>query len=165
MNAQEINTTAKELVERHNEGKSFKNKKEGAGWSQGAWVGVGYDRENEVDVRDINKIVKRAVKIAHPDVKLSARKDHGGYHHAITVEILECDTHIRECKYTEQDKADNQPPHAREYTEKGKAVTDLIENVLAYFNKDNCDSMTDYFEVGFYSNVTYSSNLGKEIIV
>ena len=163
MNAQEINTIAKELVERHNEGKSFKNQKEGAGWNQGAWVGIGY--ELNVDVTDINKIVKRVVKIAHPDVKLSARKDHGGYHHAITVEILECDTHIRECKYTEQDKADNQPPHAREYTEKGRAVTDLIVNVLAYFNKYNCDSMTDHFEVGFYSSVTHTSNLEKEIIV
>ena len=46
MNAKEINTIAKELVERNKEGRSFKNKKEGAGWSQGAWVGVGYDREN-----------------------------------------------------------------------------------------------------------------------
>ena len=165
MDKNQINTVVKELVRMHKAGEEFNTKKEGAGWNPGAWEGVGHDRENRVNVTDINKIVKKVVKNVYPDVKLSARKDHGGYHDAITVEVVECDTHIIKYTYTEEEKSGNWPPHAREYTEKGKAVMGLIKNVLAYFNKNNSDSMTDYFEVGFYSYITHASNLGKDIVI
>ena len=49
------------------------------------------------------------------------------------------------------------------YSDEATMLRDYIEKVISSYNYNDSDSMTDYFNVNFYSNVTYCWQMERDL--
>ena len=150
-------------------------------YTQGGWRGCGYD--SSIGVTEIAKVIKTVVKEKYPKVKLSviSSKYSGGQ--SLDINLMEAPFDVfnqpdasklsgRDLTWGVEDamkrwgyaidKGNHGVNHYyidNDYyiTDDAKDLFNLIHEVCKYFNRDDSDSMTDYFDTNFY----YSFGIGK----
>lgn len=151
------------------------------GYTQHAWRGMGCDYS--IDLCDIAKVIRLAVKQQFPGVKISARTSKYSMGQSLDVNLMESTFQVfatpdtsklrgRDLTWGEQDAMDRwnriiESGHmgVNHYyidediylTDEAKKFFKFINEICRYFNYDDSDAMTDYFSTNFY----YSLGIGR----
>ena len=119
------------------------------------WKGNGVhhlDGDNGLQLKHIGTIIKAVVKRKKLDVKLSITTSHYSMGRSITV-LIKNDTTVGNDGLKRIYNVGTDNPLL---TDKGREVVVLIKHILAYFNYDSSDSMTDYYRVNYADRVAFS---------
>lgn len=126
------------------------------------WKGAKYVAHR--DIKDIAKDVRADIKKALPELKTSVKIDRYTGGQALTVKILASPEPLKNPAYDSDFKwgvrcgritswpaSDN---IKLEYlTDRGQVVEEQLESIINAYNRDDSDSMTDYFDRAFYEHV------------
>lgn len=150
-------------------------------YSQNGWRGNGYD--SSTDLCDIAKVIKLAVKQQFPKVKISARTSKYSGGQSLNVDLMEAPFAVfnqpdaaklrgKDLTWGETDAMNrwhniiHSGRHGVNHyylnediylTDEAKQVFKLINEICRFFNRDDSDAMTDYFDTNFY----YSLGIGQ----
>lgn len=118
----------------------------------GKWYGAEYD--GSMDVKDIAKLVRKALKAELPGFKFSVNIDRFSGGEAIRVGLVEVPAGFNMAVYSEDAAAmygeSRAVVYSPELVELLKAAKDIVER----WNYDDSNSMVDYFSVNYYSSVS-----------
>lgn len=153
-----IDSMANEVIHRDKNNLPFTEGEKATQCYQRGWHGLGEhyrDYGRRLANKDIGKIVRVVVKNLYPDVKLGVNTR--GYD-SVNVEILEAKDNLLKPEFRgdENNYSYNlRYNDGKEYlTDRGMAILRIIQKTMRYFNHDRSESMTDYFDVGFYGDVS-----------
>jgi hypothetical protein len=119
-------------------------------------TGEHYTPGRYVDVRDIAKEIRQAIKAEHPEVKVSVRIERFAGGQAINIRIKEVaregfELWERRCRWGNGTDMDwFHTPAAKELQEQLTALGNR-------WNRQNIDTMSDYFDVRYYLSVTFEA--------
>lgn len=109
-------------------------------------VGAKYEMTEDLDIKEIAKLVRADLKTKFPGVKASVRIERYSMGQAINVDIL----------------SGLQPLHQTEPPKRpsvyGAQLRGQIAELLDEYNYDNSDMMEDYYDVRFASRVSLVRN-------
>jgi hypothetical protein len=103
-------------------------------------VGSKYEEVKGMDIKDIAKLIRADLKRELPELKTSVRIERYSMGRS-------CNVHVTMDKY---------PTH-----EEQDPIRTTIRKITDQYNYDNSDPMTDYFNVSFYSNVSFHTKETK----
>lgn len=135
--------------------------------------GSNYGTTQRLDIADIAKMVradikaaKKAGKLPKKGLKTSVRigRYSGGQSLDITVktvpfQVLNPEWLVWEA--SDEGQYGCGPAGLDRYTSKAQKTLDLLKGILQSYNRDNSDSMSDYFDVRFYGDVRFDSDLTR----
>lgn len=129
-------------------------------YGQGSYVGTRYERSRSVaeTARQVRSRLKdlTASGWLPPGLKYSVRTRRGGWSSMLHVTVQGLgDERI----YAPHDET---APYSRRYTDEAEELRRRVTDVVDDFNADRSDSMTDYFDVDFYSRVDLETDSDKE---
>ena len=120
--------------------------------------------DGSMDVKDIAKLVRADIKSmikagGLPKGKYSVKIERFAGGQSLDIEIKEIDCQIVDLEYFLYPET-NQWNHF--YTKEAQAFETMLKAIVWQYNHDGSDSMTDYFDVNFYSNVRYDCDLRRQ---
>jgi hypothetical protein len=115
-----------------------------------------YDRD--LDVKEIAKRMRQAIKAELPGVKVSVKiqRYSGGASIDVWVKEMPCDCQPiipRQQWHEERDRTGILRPWRENYKPEMAAAMDKIKEIHGRWNRDNSDTMVDYFDVNYYGSV------------
>lgn len=123
----------------------------------------GRNYDGDRDVKDDAKLIRKEIKDlqrrdgAGPDglpadlkVGVRIRRFSGGQSIDITV---------RECSFVIERPKSTGPERLERYTDEAQRVVKILNGILASYNHDGSDTMSDYFDVKFYGHATFDWRL------
>lgn len=150
-------------------------------YSQNGWKGIGYD--SSIGICEIAKVIRTAVKQKYPNVKISATTSKYSGGQSLSVNLMsapfevfatpdasklrgadltwgEADAMQRWTSTIESGHFGVNHYYLNEsiyLTDEAKDFFKFINDICRFFNRDDSDAMTDYFDTNFY----YSLGIGK----
>ena len=109
-----------------------------------------YDRN--LSIKEIAKLMRAALKAEIPGVKFSVRKRSSTYSWAIDVEIVAAPFPLRIVPAPSSELQG----FVNYWTPEALALQQQAQEIHDRWNYDNCDSMTDYFDVNYYGRVSFA---------
>lgn len=107
------------------------------------------------NIKDIAKLVRKDLKETFgKDFKFSVTISHYSMGQSLNISIL---TSPR--NYLNPIRVKDTNSDESIYIKEGFEVLDKVESIVNQFNYDNSDSMTNYFDVNFYSNIIFDYDL------
>lgn len=121
--------------------------------------GARYDATRNLSLKEVAKRIRQDIKqmikagTIPSGTKVSIRMD--GYNALrVSITALPADLKVYNPEYVQATKNFNQPPEwdlrCDRYTKKMQAIIDALDENTRSYNRDNSDSMVDYFDVRFY---------------
>ena len=117
-----------------------------------------YQQTKEISTKEIAKIIRKELKSEiFEDFKFSIRSD---YNH-IRIEIIAVPNGfaLHNPNYMIAYETGSCTMGISRFTDNAAALLDIIEKMLKKYNFSDCDGGIDYFNVKFYSNVSYDYSL------
>ena len=111
----------------------------------------------DLSIKDIAKALRSDFKSILPTIKLSIRVDNYQWWSSINIEIKDWFNY----SIYRRDEAEDTIYHTKAASE----IKKIIEDQLSSYNYDRWDSMSDYFDVNFYSNITFDYDLYDNVPV
>lgn len=115
------------------------------------WVGENYD--SNLTTKDITAKIRLYLKKEFPECKFSVTKENSTFTDSIYIDLMEAPEDVliekKDCAQVNYYWIDE----SKKLTEYGKK---LLKNVVSFaqsYNYDDSDTMTDYFDTGFYLNI------------
>jgi hypothetical protein len=148
------------------------------GYSRGRGIkGSAYEETKSLSTTEIAKLIRKDIKEAKKAGKLPkklkvsvrTRNYSGGSSIDVQVKSSPVDILNRERLRYEAEHPHERPMSADDpefpiYTEEGEAIMDLLKGFHAVYNRDNSDTMTDYFDVRYYGSVGLDWKYRNEIV-
>lgn len=117
--------------------------------------------------------IKAAIKAGQlPNAKYSVRIDRYSMGQSIDAHISEVES-PKLILNVARVKAEKEHPHdyyaiyhnsgLRQYSEMGNELLQTVKNIVEAYNYDGSDTMTDYFDVNFYSNIAFDWQYEKAV--
>lgn len=120
--------------------------------------GTLYQQTKNLNFKEIAKLIRTDLKNTFgKDIKFSVTTKYYAGGKSINVEIKET---IRNYLNPLNIKFPNERHSI--YIGEGNELIEQIENIINKYNYDNSDSMTDYFDVRFYSHVWFDYDLKEK---
>jgi hypothetical protein len=128
------------------------------------FVGCNYDRD--ADIKDIARSLRKQYRAEFPGFKFSVRisRFSGGQSIDVDIKSLPDDVDLWNPDYAKHLYIwgfHRGPIPPSRYSEIVQAVRESAEAMLQSHNRDNSDSMSDYFDVKFYGHVGVDVDAGK----
>ncbi len=117
----------------------------------GKWYGAEYD--GNLDVKEIAKLVRKALKAELPAFKFGVRIDRYSGGCAIRVGLKEVPDKFVMAVYSEEAEAMYGKYRAVAYSPELVEVLEMAREIVERWNFDDSNSMVDYFHVNYYSSV------------
>lgn len=119
--------------------------------------GKAYDRN--LDVTEIAKLMRQAIKAELPGVKCSVRIQRYSGGRSINITLLEapfnCEPVIpMQQWYEDHDRQGIQRPWRENFDPAMVEAMAKLKDIHGRWNRDNSDSMSDYFDVNYYGSVS-----------
>jgi len=118
--------------------------------------------DGTLDVKEIAKLVRQDIKKAIkekklPQAKYSVTIDRYSMGQSIRVEISKVESHklMLNTERVMSDHNSNEYNTLPMYSVEGKRVLNTVQDILDDYNRDNSDTMSDYYNVHFYSAVEF----------
>ena len=123
----------------------------------GKWYGAEYD--GSLDVKDIAKLVRKALKVELPGFKFSVTIDRYSGGASIRVGLVDVPAYFVMAEYSEKAAAMYGESRAIVYSKALSEVLKKAEEIADRWNYDDSNSMVDYFSVNYYafSSVKFGS--------
>jgi hypothetical protein len=102
-----------------------------------------YTETQNLDIKEIAKLVRADLK-QFKDCKFSVSIERYSMGQSLNVYIMQTPFDVYE--YIEEE---------RKYTLRANNLVTEVKNILNQYNYDNSDSMTDYFDTRFYSDIRF----------
>lgn len=106
----------------------------------------------DLDVKDIAKLIRGDLKKKYPRYLFSVTIERYSMGRSINVLIRKVDFQVRSPGY---DPSDCASETNKIYTDRAEKILQEVEDLVKGYNYDNSDPQTDYFDVGFYSDVLF----------
>jgi len=106
-------------------------------------VGSKYEQVKNMDIKDIAKLVRADLKKVYPQYRFSVRIDRFAMGQRMDVVI----------KDSEFERSGRTPEARR--------LENEVLKIVDQYNYDDSDSMSDHFDVNFYTNVRVASYTGR----
>ena len=119
--------------------------------------GLKYEQVKNLDIKEIAKLIRKDLSDKHPNFKFSVTISRFSMGRSIDIEIKEINFCFLNPKKDYKNR-DDEPI----YSEKGLELLESVQNIVKQYNYDNSNSMIDYYDVNFYSNVRYSYELREK---
>lgn len=120
--------------------------------------GTLYLQTKNLNFKEIAKLIRTDLKNTFgKDIKFSVQTEYYSGGRSLNVKIKET---IRNYLNPLNIKFPNERHLI--YTDEGNELIEQIENIINKYNYDNSDSMTDYFDVRFYSHVWFDCDLKEK---
>ena len=111
------------------------------------------ERYNQtLDIVDIAKLVRKEIRLNMPEIKVSVTTERFSGGQSLDVHIKECDFWIMQ--------SESNVTRER-YTPEAIEVIESIRRLIAGYNHNGSEIQVDYFDVNFYSNVSFDWQLEK----
>lgn len=140
------------------------------GYSGNKTTGNKYEETKDLDIKEIAKLVRKDIAQAKKEgtlpknLKVSVKIDRYSMGQSLNVTIksgLDCPLLNKE--WFEQEKNScGQLPTVERYTTEAKLVQSVLKNIVNSYNYDDCDTMSDYFDVRFYSSIDFDYDLYEQ---
>ena len=125
-------------------------------------IGSKYNRG--ADITDIAKAVRKDIKDEFPELKVSVTTERYAGGRSLNVTVKESPVPLNNPAYDSDfvwgirvGKINSWTPEdeikRRYYTERGKHVEDRLKEIVLDYNRDDSDSMVDYFDRDFYEHI------------
>ncbi len=134
--------------------------------------GEGTKYERYLDITKIAKLVRADLKVQLPGYMFSVRTKRFSGGQSLTVDIkglpegvvLLNEAHLAWEKDHPHDIYQSYPEEARSrYSADVKAAIQVIHDIVGAYNHDRSDTMTDYFDVNFYTHIGVDWMFEKEM--
>ena len=115
----------------------------------GKWYGADYD--GSLDVKDIAKLIRKALKVELPGFKFSVNINRYSGGASINANLVDVPAYFVMAEYSEKAAAMYGESRAIVYS---KALSDVLkkaEEIADRWNYDDSNSMVDYFSVNYYA--------------
>ncbi|MEA5402609.1 hypothetical protein VB776_06770 [Arcicella sp. DC2W] len=120
---------------------------------------MGYTGSNyngKLTALEISKLVKNDILKEYPDIDISVNKKSFSGVWSLKVEIKDCGFKPFKPDYNGWDSFWYQEhPNESYFNKKAEDLLNTCKNIVESYNYDNSDTMTDYFDVFFYSSVKF----------
>ena len=134
---------------------------------------VGKKYNKRLDVIEIAKLIKKDVKRYFPQIKVSVqtRRYTGG--RSIDIKITQLPFNPYKEEFIKNydnwnsyslEKYGNRGDVQYRYTQEYLNLKQGVRNIMDSYNYDNSDTMTDYFDVNFYGDVTLDYDVGQRFL-
>ena len=125
-------------------------------------TGTKYDSNR--DIKEIAKLVRKDIKAAIktgdlPQLKASVKISRYSMGQSLNVEIKEIDCQVMNPDRVSDDLLGVHPPNHTICTDAAYAIKDKVEALVNEYNRQDIDSMTDYYNVHFSSSINFSQEL------
>ena len=104
---------------------------------------------------EVSKLVKQEIQAKYPQAEVSVSKNRysGGW--SLNVEIKDCGFNPYEPDYDGWDSKwfEKHPDSKSFLNTKAQTLIEACKAIIAAYNYNHSDAMSDYFDVGFYSSV------------
>lgn len=118
--------------------------------------GSKYEVNKDLSTTEIAKLIRKEIKERFPNIKVSVHTEYFANGSSIDVWVQDAGFNPINPKWNPRDYST--PMHINPiYTEQGKQLLKDLEAIVNQYNRDNSDTQIDYFDVSFYSDVSYSS--------
>lgn len=121
--------------------------------SYGGWEGSNY--ESGMTMKEIAKRIRTTLKEKYPTTKFSVTVQHYSGGATLHLSVMESDVKM----FLPEKELTNYSPN-KYYIEKDEILTDEGKQMMAFvtklvssYNYDDSDSMSDYYDVNFYSEI------------
>ena len=117
----------------------------------GKWYGADYD--GSLDVKDIAKLVRKALKDELPGFKFSVNIDRFSGGSALRIGLVDVPAYFVMAEYSEEYRR----IYGRDGIAYSKGLSELFEKakeIAERWNYDDSNSMVDYFSVNYYVSVS-----------
>lgn len=132
-------------------------------YTPNGWEGSEYQATKNLDIAEIAKLVRREIKQQYPEIRTSVRIERYSMGQSLNVRISESPEPLHNPDYDSDynwavrcGMAEISPDHEKlttYLTARGQEIESGIKAIIEKYNYDDSDTMTDYFDVNFYSNV------------
>jgi hypothetical protein len=119
-------------------------------------AGTKYNRN--LDITEIAKMVRKELKDPiFSGLKFSVRIDRFSMGQSLDVTITDApeDFTIKNPEFYAAKEAGQDTYNISRYNDNAIGLLRTVENIVSQYNYDNSDTQTDYFDVNFYSNVSF----------
>lgn len=125
-------------------------------WNEYRWKG---ENCGKIPTSELPKHFREWVKKTYPNCKFSITKGNSGWNYSFYINLYQADF---ECfENPDVKKADYNHYHHSSFEKLTPRCQEVMRNVVDYvmsYNYDRSDSMTDYFDVGFYVTFTIGTD-------
>jgi hypothetical protein len=115
---------------------------------------IGSNYKSGISVKDIAAEIRKHLKTRFPEVKFSITSDYN----RITITIKSSPYQYLKLAYDPQFEPSEYRKYEKENNKEINAIKSYCQKLLDSYNYDDSDSMTDYFDVGFYGHVDMDYN-------
>jgi len=125
------------------------------------FIGERYTETRDLTTVQVAALIRQDIKKQFPNLKIFVRSEYYSGGSSIDIRVKSCDFNPINPAWDPNDymtSMDNNP----RYTERGKTLLRDLERIVNRYNRDNSDSSIDYFDVRFYSSVTYDYAFEQE---
>ena len=116
-----------------------------------------YEASKNLDIKEIAKLMRKAIKAECPGVKASVRIDRYSGGQSIDIRVQEAPFSLEPLipydEWVEQGNEGMRPWKER-YAPEVAEMMAKVKAIHKRWNRDNSDSMSDYFDVRYYGSVT-----------
>jgi hypothetical protein len=133
--------------------------------------GAKYDETKRLDIAEIAKLVRADIKAAKKEGKLPKK----GFKTSVRIERFSggCSLNIsvktspfqvlnpEYLTWEAENPHECKPYWLDRYTPEAKAALELLKGIMGSYNRDNSDTMSDYFDVRFYGDAGFDWELER----
>ena len=127
-------------------------------YTQHGWKGENYS--SNISLKEIACIIREYVKDVHNDYKFSVTTEYFSMGRSLYIAIMEAPADVYTATVTERPgyvQSINYRVENEQFAPEFRAVIKDVQSVMDSYNRQDCDSMIDYFDVSFYDHL----DLGK----
>lgn len=120
-------------------------------------IGSKYAETEHLDIAEIAKLVRKDLKAAHPDVKASVRISRFSMGQSLDVAITAWSGEVHSRDRIREEILSPYGTHRTAWmSDDAIALQNSIEAIVAAYNYDNSDLVSDYHHVRFYTHVSFA---------